>query len=250
MTQTTILDHVFHYHMSGEGQDVILMHGWGQNIDMMMPLHQHLQKTHRVWTIDFPGFGQSEAPKVPYDVDDYARFIHEFVTQMNIQSPILMGHSFGGRVAIVYANMFETSKVVLMDAAGIRPKRTWAYYTRVYTYKISKRLVSLPFFRRYQKHLMNKAGSRDYRALSEEMKKTFVKVVNQDLTPLLSTMHQPTLIIWGAKDEDTPLWMAHTMEKMIPNAGLIVFEQAGHYAYLECLPQVLAALDVFLREEQ
>lgn len=248
MSKTTILNHQFNYYMSGEGQDVILLHGWGQNIEMMMPLHQHLEKTYRVWTIDFPGFGESEMPQTPYNVDDYAAFLHAFVEVMGIINPTLIGHSFGGRVAIVYANHYPTHKLVLMDAAGIRPKRTLPYYLRIYTYKVSKRLIKLPFFNRYETHLASKAGSSDYRQLNDEMKKTFIKVVNQDLTSLLSTIKQPTLIIWGAKDDATPLAMGQLMEKKIPNAGLIVFEHAGHYAYLECLPQVLAALDIFLKE--
>ena len=94
-----------------------------------------------------------------------------------------------------------------------------------------------------------KYGSADYNALDEEMRKTFVKVISEDLHPLLPQIQASTLLIWGDQDTATPLWMGRTMEKEIPDAGLVIFEGATHYAYLEQWQRFVAIAENFLLKE-
>ncbi|TLG71108.1 alpha/beta fold hydrolase [Culicoidibacter larvae] len=246
--QVEINGAVVNYSVAGEGADIILLHGWGQNIAMMDPVGDFLKQWFRVWILDFPGFGESSEPPVAWSVYDYADMLHEFRVQHGIERAVLMGHSFGGRIAIIEAARFplEIEKVVLFDAAGVKPKRGVDYYAKVYTYKVGKRVLGLPGLKKLQQKVVSRSGSSDYQQASDVMKHTLSLVVNEDLQYLMPKMTMPVLLIWGAEDDATPVSDAKKMEAQMPNAGLVVYEQAGHYAYLECLPNVLRVLDSFL----
>jgi len=243
-----VYDVNLHYEVMGEGDDLILLHGWGQNSEMMMPLANYLKQYFRVWNFDLPGFaGKTEEPPFAWDIYDYTVMLSEFIAQNNIKNPTLIGHSFGGRMCIVYASKHaDVKRVVLLDAAGVKPKRNLDYYTKVYTYKVGKSLLSLPGLRTYKSKFMQSAGSNDYQQASPIMKEILRKVVNEDLQYLMPGIMAPTLLIWGEDDDATPVSDAKIMEKAIPNAGLVVLPGVGHYAYLEALGQVNQILHSFL----
>ncbi|MGL4819976.1 MAG: alpha/beta fold hydrolase [Bacilli bacterium] len=242
------------YHQSGEGNDVVLLHGWGQNIEMFMPVHKHLEKHFRVTTIDFPGFGDSDEPPTAWDVNDYTVMLERFLSKLNITNPILVGHSFGGRVSIYYSSRNPVRKVILVDSAGVKPKRKLNYYVRVYSFKLAKQLLKLPGLRKDEaKHLealRKRFGSSDYRSASPVMQQSMVKVVNEDLQFLMPKMAAPTLLVWGENDTATPVGDAKIMEKLIPDAGLVVLKDCGHYAYLEKLGEFLVIVDHFLKNDR
>ncbi|SDI30858.1 Pimeloyl-ACP methyl ester carboxylesterase [Alteribacillus persepolensis] len=242
------------YHVSGEGANVVLLHGWGANIQAFAPVHQSLEKHFKVWSIDFPGFGESEEPPRPWSVGDYTNMLAAFLKQLDIQDPILIGHSFGGRVSIKYASSHPVHKVVLVDSAGIKPKRSLKYYMKVYTYKTIKKLLKLPLIKRYEEDILTKVkgkvGSADYKNVSGTMQQTMVKVVNEDLRHHLSHIKASTLLVWGENDEATPVADAKLMEELLPDAGLVVLENAGHYSYLDKLNQFLLVLDSFLQKDK
>jgi pimeloyl-ACP methyl ester carboxylesterase len=161
-------------------------------------------------------------------------------------------HSFGGRVTIYLASEDQTlfRRLVLVDAAGIRPKRTLKWYFRTYTYKLGKRLKKYRWIARlfHISARQKNAGSAEYRSLGNElMRSIFVKVVNHDLTDRLSRIKNSTLLIWGANDTDTPLYMGQIMEKRIPDAGLVVFEGAGHFSYADQYARFCSVLKAFFR---
>lgn len=239
------------YIVDGQGTDIILLHGWGQNIAMMQPVHDHLKQFHRVWTLDFPGFGDSPEPPTAWGVYEYTEMLAAFIKKMAIDNPTLMGHSFGGRIAIIYAGQQNpVNKVVLFDAAGVKPKRGLDYYVRVYSYKTAKKVMNLPGLKGLQTKMQSRAGSADYQNASPIMKQVLSKVVNEDLQYLMPKMKMPVLLIWGELDDATPVSDAKIMETKMPNAGLVVLPGVGHYAYLERLPQVLTILDSFLGNER
>lgn len=243
-----ICDVDLYYHVSGKGDDVILLHGWGQNSEMMEPLEHYLNQWFRVWNFDLPGFaGKSPEPPFAWDIYDYTVMLSEFIAENDIKNPILIGHSFGGRMSIVYASKHaDVKKVILLDAAGIKPKRGLEYYTKVYSYKLGKRVLSLPGLSRYKNKFINRAGSSDYQQATPVMKEILAKVVNEDLQYLMPGIKAPTLLVWGERDEATPVSDARIMEKLIPNAGLVVLPDVGHYAYLEASEQVQRILYSFL----
>jgi pimeloyl-ACP methyl ester carboxylesterase len=78
------------------------------------------------------------------------------------------------------------------------------------------------------------------------LRETFVRVIEQDLSDFALRVQAPTVLIWGDQDNDTPLWQGQQLEKLIPDAGLIVFQSAGHFSYLERLPEFIRIVDHFL----
>ncbi|HHY21888.1 MAG TPA: alpha/beta hydrolase [Bacilli bacterium] len=244
-----------HYKVDGEGQDVLLLHGWGANIQTFAPVHQFLSRQFRVFSIDFPGFGESDPPPEQWGVYDYTAFLDKFIKKIGITNPILVGHSFGGRVSIVYSSMYgPVKKVILVDSAGIKPKRKLNYYLKVYFYKACKNILKLPILNRYQESILTKVkgmlGSSDYKNASGVMQQSLVKVVNEDLQHLMPKITVPTLLIWGENDEATPVSDGQMMEKLIPDAGLVVLKNAGHYAYLDKLNEFLVIIDKFLERDR
>ncbi len=239
-----------HIVTKGQGVDVVLLHGWGQNTEMMQFIQDHLQPFFRVTNLDFPGFGKSEEMKEPWSVQRYTEFLEEVCAELGIDNPILIGHSFGCRVAIRYAAKHSVQKMILTGAAGIRPKKTLINKLRLLTYKVAKKGLQVFGAKELQEKLKKKFGSADYKNASGVMRDTLVKVVQDDITDLLNQIECPVLLVWGDQDDATPLWMGKMMEKEMKNAGLAIFEGDGHYAYFNQSQRFCRILDVFLEKEK
>ena len=242
----------FHYTVEGSGSPVILMHGWGCNLTTLASVEKVAVENHTVYNVDFPGFGQSQEPSEVWGVEEYTQLIEELVKVENIENPILLGHSFGGRVGILYSSRNQVKKLILVDAAGVKPRRSLKYYLKVYSFKISKRLMPLIYGKEgAQKRIEEaraKRGSSDYNNATPMMRAILSKVVNEDLKYCMPQIKAPTLLIWGENDTATPLRDAQTMEKLIPDAGLVSFPGCGHYSFLDNPIQFAAVLRSFLKE--
>ena len=244
-----------HYAVSGEGDPVLLLHGWGGCIGSFAPVAAGLSGYRRAVSVDLPGFGQTPPPPVPWSVTEYKEAVREFIERLGIAGCDVVAHSFGARVAILLAAEHPglVSKLVLVDAAGVRPRRTLKYHLKVRAFKLGRRIAGCracmrllgPAGKRL-KARVEAAGSKDYRALSGVMRRTFVKVVNQDLRPVLRRISSPTLLVWGRDDTETPLYMGELMEKEIPDAGLVVLDGAGHFSYLDRFDRFMLILRSFL----
>ena len=239
------------YTVSGQGPDMVLMHGWGCQASTLASIEKVASETHKVFNIDFPGFGSSEEPPTVWGVDDYARMLREFIERTGINNPVLLGHSFGGRVALVYASQYPVDKLILVDAAGVKPQRSLKYYLKVYSFKTMKRLAPLALGKKkaaeYIERQRTKRGSSDYSSSSPMMRAVMSKVVNEDLRHLMPKIKAPTLLVWGENDTATPMRDARIMEKLIPGAGLVSFPGCGHYSFLDNPVQFAAVLRSFLR---
>lgn len=237
--KTEISGVTLNYTDSGEKElpVIILMHGWGCNISTLASIEAIFRGKMRVINIDLPGHGQSSEPPTIWGVDEYTRLLEEFVARLGLKSPSLLGHSFGGRVAILYASRNEVDRVVLVDAAGIKPRRHLKYYLKVYSFKAAKRLLPLLLGKENGKRAIDrwrgKSGSDDYRNSSDIMRGVMSRCVNQDLKQYMPLIKAPVLLIWGEEDTATPLSDAKTMEKLIPDAGLVSFPGCGHYSFLD-----------------
>lgn len=243
-----------HYKVTGEGQPIILLHGWGCTLKIFSSMHKILEQDFKVYAIDFPGFGKSMPPVSVWGVEEYTVMLEKFIRILNIENPILLGHSFGGRVSILYSSRNKTHKVVLVDAAGVKPSRSLKYYLKVYSFKIYKKL--LPFLIGKEKASKkieakrNKAGSSDYNAAQGIMKQVLIKVVNEDLCHVMPSIKASTLLIWGENDTATPVKDALKINKLIKDSGLVVFKGAGHYSFLDQPYQFMAVLNSFLEEDK
>lgn len=244
-----------HYEVKGEGPDLLILHGWGTGLESFRPVIEDLSAHFKVWAIDFPGCGQTPEPDQVWSVEDYGDFVLRFIRDRNIKEPIVFGHSHGGRVAIQLGSRMgcDFKKIVLIDSAGIPPERKNNYYYRVYAFKAAKFLAMLPVFKwllsEFLEEYRLKYGSADYKIATPKMRAILSKVVNEDLRPLLPDVNVPTLLVWGGKDTATPVSDAKVMEELLPHVGLVVFDHAGHYSYLDNLPGFLAVVKNFLERE-
>ena len=218
---------------------LIFLHGWGQNIEMMRPIGDNFQNRFRITILDFPGFGESEEPKEAWTIDDYELMLEEFLKKVNVKKPIVIGHSFGGRVAIRYSARNPISKLVLFGSPCIRIQEELSLGV-----KILKKLKTLPGLNCLGEYMKKFIGSRDYKAASPIMRQTLVNVVNEDLSKFAREIEEPTLLIWGTNDTEAPLNEAKELEKIMLDAALITLP-GTHYAYLENLPRVVTILDNF-----
>lgn len=252
--QIEISNVTLNYTVEGEGRPVVLMHGWGCNLTTVASINNLLTPGFRVYNIDFPGFGKSTEPTTVWGVDDYAVMMEEFMRREGIVDPILIGHSFGGRVAIVLGSRNKIHKIILVDAAGVKPRRSLRYYFKVYSYKAVRNTLPLLVGRSRAEDLLNryrkKVGSSDYSNASPRMRQIMSRVVNEDLCHLMPKIACPTLLIWGALDTATPVSDARKMERLIPDAGLVVFEGVGHYSFLDNPYQFAAVVNSFLEKDK
>lgn len=229
------------YEEKGEGELIVLLHGWGSNIKLFANLIDLLSKKYKVVAMDMPGFGESQEPPSAWCVDDYADFVIEFLKAYNTDKVMLLGHSFGGRVIIKLNSRenlpFEITKVILVDSAGILPPKSNKKSFRTRRYKFCRSILSTKLMQKIAPQALEKLrvkyGSADYVAASPLMRQVLVKTVNEDLEPLLPNIKCPTLLVWGVNDTATPLSDGEKMEKAIPDAGLVKLENAGHYSFLE-----------------
>lgn len=241
-----------HYEVTGpeDGAPVVLMHGWGCDHTTVDSIANTLNDRYRVYSLDLPGHGESSEPPQVWGVEDFTRLVEEFISIHHLEDPIPIGHSFGGRIGLLLASRHPLSKMVLVDAAGIKPRRKPKYYIKVYSFKAAKRVLPLLFGRKTGQKLLDKwrgkAGSADYRNSSPMMRAVMSRCVNEDLKHVMPSIQASTLLIWGELDTATPLSDAKTMERLIPDAGLVAFPRCGHYSFLDNPGGFRAVLNNFL----
>ena len=234
-----IKDVNINYIQYGEGKDILLLHGWGQNIEMMKPLGDNFSDKFRITILDLPGFGNSSEPPTPWNMTNYSDMLEEFIDKVGITKPIIIGHSFGGRLAIRYSANNPVEKLVLFGAPCIRIQEKLPLSVR-----ILKALKKLPLMNEFGEYMKQYIGSRDYKAASPIMRQTLVDVVNEDLSSYAKKIEEPTLLIWGQNDTEAPVSDAKELERIMIDGALIVLP-GTHYAYLENLGRVVEILKNF-----
>jgi len=251
-----LIDNVeINYKIYGENNTncIVILHGWGSNLDNFEIVSNFLKNKYKVYAIDLPGFGGSSIPTEALSVIDYANIIHKFLDISNIVNPILIGHSFGGRIIITLIGYlkYNAQKIVLVNSAGIKPKRSIWYYIKTYTYKFLKQFKKIMPNNLgviYITKLRSIFGSADYNKVNDVMKKTLIMAVNTDLNEYMKKINIPTLLIWGDNDDVTPISNAITMQKLIPDSGLVILKGAGHYTHLDKYDEFKIILLYFLSD--
>ena len=224
-------------------QAVVLLNGWGQNIEMMKPVGDRLTD-YDVIIIDLPGHGKSEEPKEIWSLQDFVSMIHALLESLKIQNPILIGHSFGGKLSLLYASTFEVKKLVLL-ASPFKVKKN----PNSLKVKALKKLKTLPGLNKLAETMKKHMGSTDYRNASPMMRAILVKHVNTDITENVKKIKCPTIIIWGTNDAAVPIEDAYELESLIKDAAVIPYEGCTHYAYLERLYQTVSIIRNFIKEK-
>lgn len=252
MEKIEIIDGLkLNYTESGSGKAVILLHGWGCDLNIFKNVTSELVKNFKVYAIDLPGFGKSDEPETVWGIDRYTKLIENFCSTKGIESPILMGHSFGGRISILFSSRNKTRKVILVDSAGVKPKRSLKYYMKVYWFKVVKSCTKLLLGKKRGAEViennLKKRASSDYLNASPIMRGVLSKVVNEDLQRVMPKIKAPTLLVWGDKDTATPIRDAKIMEKKIEGSGLVIFEGAGHFSFIDRLGEFNIIIGSFLK---
>jgi pimeloyl-ACP methyl ester carboxylesterase len=239
----------------GEGEPIILLHGWGTKIESLFPISSFLQTDMKVIIMDFPGFGQTDFPPAPWGVSDYVDWLRSLLHILKIDSAYFLGHSFGGRVGIkLAASAPEIVKgLILVDSAGVRQFET-SWRTKILG-AISG--VAKPFLYLLPGSLSNKIrwkfyksiGSTDY-LTAGRLRETYLKVINEDLEPLLGNICAPTLLVWGEKDQATPLKDGELMARKITGSKLIVIKDAGHYPFVDNPIEVNKYIAEYLKQPE
>lgn len=237
----------------GEGEAVLLLHGWGANFTLYRGIIDVLKPMRRVIALDMPGFGKTPEPPRPWCVDDYVDFVLHFTSSFGLERLSVVVHSFGGRVFFKLNARdglpFSIDRAVLIDSAGILPKKTVRQKISLKCYKLGRAFMSTKvmhfLYPDAVEDMRRKRGSADYNNATPLMRATLVKVVNEDLESFIGQVKCPTLLIWGDLDTATPIGDAKRMEELIADAGLVVCEGAGHFSFAEQPAKVNGALRAF-----
>lgn len=218
-------------------KNLLILHGWGSSSKSWGQVKELLEtQGNKVFILDLPGFGENPPPQKPWSIDNYVNWIKEYSQNKPF---FLLGHSFGGRIAIKFAARYpeKVQGLILCGAAGITKRKTAKVFLFLVLSRFGRFLTALPFLTKFQPHLQKVlyffAGQRDYFLAQGTMKETFKKVISEDLKPYLKTIKAPTLIVWGKKDQITPLKDAYLIKKEITNSTLEIIPEAGHAINLQ-----------------
>ncbi len=250
----SIANITINHQIIGEGKPLLMLHGWGSNIKLIQPLADKLVPLgYKIYMLDLPGFGESADPPEPYTIFDYANFCIQYMDHHKLDKVYLFGHSFGGRLGLILGSDYADRiyKMALSDSAGVKTEAPLHAKVKLKTYQsvrdglysIGAKSLADTLRESYNKRY----GSTDFQQVSGVMRQTFINVVNQDLLDHAKRVTVPTILIWGDKDEDTPLAHGKQLEQAIPDAALIIHEGAGHYAYLDFPDQTARIMDALFK---
>lgn len=221
-----------------KGDVVLMMHGWGLNLDSMRILGELLGKWNQVIIVDLPGFGKSPKPDADWDTIQYAERMAKYIDEQNISPAHLIGHSFGGRVAIRMASRFpdRVKSVVLINAHGLQRqltgKRKWKSMRTKFLSKTCKFIDGIFGTKIYLNWFTPKFGSSDY-LNAGPMKNIMVKAVTEDVTPDAQKVQAPTFMLYGEKDDETPVEFGQRYKALIKNSQLVVLPGKDHFPFMD-----------------
>ncbi len=219
---------------------LVFLHGWGQNIEMMKRLADNFKNIFNILILDLPGFGLSSEPTYAWSVYDYSDAIHNLIEHLKLKNVSLIGHSFGGKVSIVYSSKYSVDKLVLLASPFKKEVENLSLKT-----KVLKSLVKVPGLKTLGNSMKKRIGSTDYKNASDMMRNVLVKTVNTDVSNDAKKISCPTLLIWGTNDSAVSIERAYELENLIKDSAVIKFEGASHYAYLEHLNEIVNILNSF-----
>ena len=250
-------DFTIYYEKHGNtDKNILILPGWGDNRKTFDYLISLLERDYSVYILDYPGFGKSSFPKRNLYISDYSFLIKEFIKDKKINNPTIIAHSFGGRIVIDLFkndNNLDISNLILIDVAGIKPKKTLFKKIKEKIYKLLKKIGKmLPknIKNNYQESLIKIFGSSDYFKLNPNIRKTFINIVNHDQKDDIKYIDADTLIIWGELDKDVSLKDGYFINKTIKNSGLVVIPKSGHFPYLDRAYYVNRVIFEYLKRSQ
>ncbi len=258
-----------HYRQTGEGPPLLLIHGFGGNLWHWKDWTSELDQTHKVVSLDLPGFGLTGPhPAGDYSTKMYIDFIDRFMTKLSIDTFHLGGNSMGGGFAWQYAVQYpeKIRKLILVNSSGyprdgqsgkmllgfrlLQMPVINQLVTKITPRSILKKTVedvyadpthATPQEVDFYSDMLRRSGNR--RALVQRM-----AVAKEDLSPEIKKVKAPTLIVWGDRDRLIPFENAYQFERDIPSAKAIVYENVGHVPQMEIPERSVRDVIHFLSE--
>ena len=229
--------------------EILILHGWGSSGKNWNQVKNLLENQgYRVFVPDLPGFGENSPPPKAWSVDDYVNWLSGYCEKQNLSQFFLLGHSFGGRIAIKFAGKYPQmlSSLILCAAAGITPRPQIKIIIFSFLSRVGNVVFSLPLLKIFrglaQKIVYLFVHVRDYQFIQAPiMKETFKKIIEEDLTYSLSHIKTRTLIIWGDKDLMTPVSDGYKMKEEILDSTLKIIPGGKHGLNLQ-FPEKLTEL--------
>jgi len=244
------------YKIAGQGPAILILHGWGGSSDSWVEVQQILaEKGYKVLAPDFSGFGKSVTPPEPWGIKEYVEVVLKFAEKLGLDKFILLGHSFGGRIAIRFTHEYpeKVEKLILCDSAGIKPKTGLKTLIIFWMARIGNAIFSPKHLIRIRDTARNLfyvfLRNKDYVKANGTMKETIKNVLKEDLLPEISQIRTKTLIVWGGADRMVPLKYAHIFKEKIKGSRLEVFPKIGHSPHLEEPEKLAVKILSFIQEK-
>lgn len=248
--QIIIEDLAIAYDVTGQGEPIVLLHGWGDNRDTFTELTDHLKGNYQVVSVDLPGFGQSQPPHRAWGLQDYSQFVAQFLDKLAITPYALLGHSNGGAIAIraVGDTYISCQKLILLASSGVRKKTTVRKMLFTVIARGGKLLSSfLPEASRNKlKNRLYTAAGSDY-LVTPHMSETFKKIVKEDVRDAANKIAAPTLLLYGEHDSETPPAHGQALSELIPDSKFEVIKGAGHHLHHDAADNVINRITQFLQ---
>lgn len=225
---------------------VVFLHGWRSRGSIWLETMHHFASLKRsLYALDLPGFGSSQGPKDSYSVLQYADIVSQFFQIHKIKKAHIVGHSFGGRIAIKLAskNPDSVQSLILVDSAGIR-KPSVKRSLITFGARLTKPLFGLHALSAIRSKIYSQLGADDY-IETPELQKTYLRVISEDLSPDLSKIIVPTLLYWGRDDKETPLSMGEQMHELIKKSEFVI-DDGGHFAFVQNSVKFASVLEEFI----
>lgn len=244
-----------YYEKYGNGkEELVILPGWGDTRKSFSHIISLLADYYTIYIVDYPGFGNTVFPPHDMTIYDYSDMIKEWLDSLSLENATLLGHSFGGRILITLTGYYHYNyeKIILMNAAGIKPKKTLQSVFRKRYYKLLMKMGNIlpsSIRKKFKDYLFSHFASSDYKSLLPIMRKTFQNIISEDLTSYLEEINSQTLILWGNDDTSTPVKDAYLMRKKIKNSKLYVFKNTGHFTYLEQAIKTIELIAGFIEKD-
>lgn len=240
-------DRKLNYEVVGKGKPLLFLHGWGCDTTTFSAQREYFSSKRKCIFLDFSGFGKSDEPKTAMTVEDYKAETLSLLDELKIKKCDIIAHSFGGRVAfkIMSEAPERVNGAVLVAPAGLKRRKKLKTIFSITLFKLKKLLYKKGVIKNGA--FIKTAGSEDYKTLSDVMKRTFIKVIDEDLKSDIKRIKTPTLLVYGIKDKDITPQTVKKLHKLIKSSDIKALF-GGHFCFLDDCMRFNAVADRFLEE--